>query len=367
MPSDLTKPGALAFESIPARADNSEAYAAPSVKRELARIFKRDGCHHCGSRKAPVIGDHMPPSKMLQASKDPLGKWVRDLPVIGKVAEVVGGAGGRGRGRGPLQRFYPQCQRCSIKQAGAVRNGKRVLVLHLTWPRRGRGEQLAGVFVGLRYNAPDLGGSSGSDQQRRRSGRWASLTLAAASSPFDGARIVDMRSPCLEVTPLMEGSAAAGGTAAWQHDQQQQHGLYSLGSSPRSGGAAGGGYLGSSSGAYASGVVSYGAGPKQGGAAGFKAGGGGLNSTAEGGKMGQHGAKGGGGLALMQHAPQQRGVSGPGDERLPDQNQGGGAHNTAGVGVGEVQGAALMAPEHAKARADAAFERHFASGQLGYN
>jgi hypothetical protein len=48
MPSDLSKPGALAFESIPARADNSEAYAQPSVKRELARIFRRDGCHHCG-------------------------------------------------------------------------------------------------------------------------------------------------------------------------------------------------------------------------------------------------------------------------------------------------------------------------------
>lgn len=48
MPSDLSKPGALAFESIPARPDNSEAYAKPSVKRELARIFKRDGCHHCG-------------------------------------------------------------------------------------------------------------------------------------------------------------------------------------------------------------------------------------------------------------------------------------------------------------------------------
>lgn len=48
MPSDISKPGALAFESIPARSDNSEAYAQQSVKRELARIFSRDGCHHCG-------------------------------------------------------------------------------------------------------------------------------------------------------------------------------------------------------------------------------------------------------------------------------------------------------------------------------
>ena len=62
-----------------------------------------------------------------------------------QVAEVLGG--GRGR-RGPIQRFYPQCQRCSIKQATAVRNGKRVLVLHLHWPRRGRGEHLAGEQLG---------------------------------------------------------------------------------------------------------------------------------------------------------------------------------------------------------------------------
>jgi hypothetical protein len=48
MPSDLTKPGALAFESIPVKANDPQAYAAPSVKRELARIYKRDGCHHCG-------------------------------------------------------------------------------------------------------------------------------------------------------------------------------------------------------------------------------------------------------------------------------------------------------------------------------
>jgi hypothetical protein len=68
---------------------------------------------------------------------------VRQLPV--QVAEVLGG--GRGK-RGPAQRFYPQCQRCSIKQASAVRNSKRVLVLHLHWPRRGRGEHLSGEWGG---------------------------------------------------------------------------------------------------------------------------------------------------------------------------------------------------------------------------
>jgi hypothetical protein len=46
MPSDLVAPGALSFESIPARSDQ---YARPMVKRELSRIFRRDGCHHCGA------------------------------------------------------------------------------------------------------------------------------------------------------------------------------------------------------------------------------------------------------------------------------------------------------------------------------
>jgi hypothetical protein len=48
LPSDLSKPGALAFESIPAKTHNSEDYATAGVKRELARMFRRDGCHHCG-------------------------------------------------------------------------------------------------------------------------------------------------------------------------------------------------------------------------------------------------------------------------------------------------------------------------------
>lgn len=47
MPSDLSGPGALAFESIPAV--RGEEYARPGVRRELTRMFKRDGCHHCGA------------------------------------------------------------------------------------------------------------------------------------------------------------------------------------------------------------------------------------------------------------------------------------------------------------------------------
>jgi hypothetical protein len=57
-----------------------------------------------------------------------------------QVRELIGLAGRTGK---PLQRFYPQCQRCSIKQATAMRSGKRVLVLHLHAPRY-RSEHMAG-------------------------------------------------------------------------------------------------------------------------------------------------------------------------------------------------------------------------------
>lgn len=58
-----------------------------------------------------------------------------------QVRELIGLAGRTGK---PLQRFYPQCQKCSIKQATAMRNGKRVLVLHLHAPRY-RSEHLSGM------------------------------------------------------------------------------------------------------------------------------------------------------------------------------------------------------------------------------
>jgi hypothetical protein len=57
-----------------------------------------------------------------------------------QVRELIGLSGRTGK---PLQRFYPQCQRCSIKQATAMRSGKRVLVLHLHAPRY-RSEHMAG-------------------------------------------------------------------------------------------------------------------------------------------------------------------------------------------------------------------------------
>jgi hypothetical protein len=95
LPSDLVKPGACAVESLPAPGSQ---YATDVAKGELARLMRRwvagvgwvegwagfparrpraptrappppsppsDGCHHCGSRHGRVIGDHIPPNKVV--------------------------------------------------------------------------------------------------------------------------------------------------------------------------------------------------------------------------------------------------------------------------------------------------------------
>jgi hypothetical protein len=183
MPSDLAKPGARALESLPASADG--AYAAPGAKRELARIFRRDGCHHCGTRKGPVIGDHMPPNVYVSGpgpgTPNPGGYRGGDLLLEGEKmlarfraalrAATGGGGGGGGARRGGAaaaanipprirQRFYAQCQRCSVRQAVAVRTGKRTLVLHLAPLGASRPERAAGLAVGLRQGAPALASDS---------------------------------------------------------------------------------------------------------------------------------------------------------------------------------------------------------------
>lgn len=62
--------------------------------------------------------------------------------------------------------------------------------------------QHPGIFVGLRYNAPDLngpsGGGGGGGGFGRRSGKWASLTMAAAGAPvMDTHRMLELRSECV--------------------------------------------------------------------------------------------------------------------------------------------------------------------------
>lgn len=51
MPSDLCKPGAFAYHSVPVPGnikDSGEKYAGGDHRSMLLAFFKRDGCHHCG-------------------------------------------------------------------------------------------------------------------------------------------------------------------------------------------------------------------------------------------------------------------------------------------------------------------------------
>lgn len=159
MPSDLTKVGAIARESMPAA---GMQYAGEEKRLELLRFFRRDGCHHCGTRKGGVIGDHMPPNKHVQeqinaARKRLLGRALR-IPYVQRAAAALGL-----HTSPPHQRYYPQCTGCSQKQAAAVRNNRSHLVFHEVLHRGGTSSSwhFVGTLVGMRH-----WGSSGTDGKR---------------------------------------------------------------------------------------------------------------------------------------------------------------------------------------------------------
>lgn len=66
----------------------------------------RDGCHHCGTRKGIVIGDHMPPNKAVQDSMTAVPRFLQHLRGNRLVREVADGLGLH-LGHIP-QRYYPQ-------------------------------------------------------------------------------------------------------------------------------------------------------------------------------------------------------------------------------------------------------------------
>ena len=149
MPSDLTQIGAIAKESMPAA---GMQYATDEKRRELHRFFKRDGCHHCGTRRGPVVGDHMPPNKHVQEVINASRR--RFLGSALKYKSVQRAMAALGMPTGPpLQRYYPQCKGCSQSQAAAVRNGRSHLVFHEVLHRGGQSTawHYAGVVVGLRH------------------------------------------------------------------------------------------------------------------------------------------------------------------------------------------------------------------------
>ena len=120
LPSDVRFPGAVARMSMPA---DGARYANESQKKQLALWMKRDGCHHCGSKAGPVIGDHMPPNKMAFGSSAAAeASRSGSNSISQKIWNFLRGV--------PKQRFYPQCRPCSDLQSTAVRMGAKKLVMH---------------------------------------------------------------------------------------------------------------------------------------------------------------------------------------------------------------------------------------------
>lgn len=85
LPSNLFKPGAFAYNWIPAR---WERYAAHYERHLMQQIGGKHGCHSCGTRSGKFIADHQPPIKLSSP--------------------------------GELLKFYPHCRKCSSLQGNAL-------------------------------------------------------------------------------------------------------------------------------------------------------------------------------------------------------------------------------------------------------
>ena len=104
---------------------------------KASKWFKKFGCHHCGSSKGKVIGDHMPPNKTAFGS-GARAAANRGASTTRRVFNFIRGV--------PLQRFYPQCESCSALQSIAVRTGATKLVSHAVGVRYA---VFAGAAVGV--------------------------------------------------------------------------------------------------------------------------------------------------------------------------------------------------------------------------
>lgn len=146
MPSDLFYPGSMAVESV--AAINGPKYADMIQKREVGRINRRYGCHSCGAKRKEFICDHQPPSGRLEPSMQIIG--AADQFGFGQVLRKVFDSL-QIKIPPPPQRFFPHCRNCSQKQAVAVRNKRRVLVMHFGGMKP---YHFAGLLVGMPYYSP---------------------------------------------------------------------------------------------------------------------------------------------------------------------------------------------------------------------
>ena len=151
MPSDVLYVGAVAKHSIPAK---GTTYASETERRKITNFYRLYGCHHCGTRRGKVIGDHMPPNKeianMMSSRRAKILRFpIFRIPYASKIARSIGIR----PMPLPEQRFYPQCISCSQKQSVAVKLKRSTMVLHKVLHRGGKGSgwHFVGALIGLQY------------------------------------------------------------------------------------------------------------------------------------------------------------------------------------------------------------------------
>ena len=109
LPSNLMRPGAFAAEWVPALRE-SEA-ATPKEREVIKTLGSRHGCHSCGEKRGvEFVADHQPPSKLIGNHRNGINNPPKPSPL--------------------LQRFYPQCVKCSRIQGGILGGGNSKFASH---------------------------------------------------------------------------------------------------------------------------------------------------------------------------------------------------------------------------------------------
>lgn len=99
-PSSYTHIGSFARKSIPC----SPEYASSAQRAKLEKMFRKWGCHTCGSTSQSVgfHADHMPPKSVANEMNK---TWLRSKGILREVQF----------------RFYPQCVHCSKAQGSILK------------------------------------------------------------------------------------------------------------------------------------------------------------------------------------------------------------------------------------------------------
>lgn len=113
-PSDFARIGA--FRTAGGHIPATMAYADKNERAIIHQFGEQYGCHTCGTRKPSkrFIADHMPPIMDVKRYNNTF--WRKYFPYFTREWK---------------QRFYPQCNDCSLTQGHAVKTSSRVFKYHM--------------------------------------------------------------------------------------------------------------------------------------------------------------------------------------------------------------------------------------------